>query len=294
MQKGRIMIFGEVLFDVFPDGKNVLGGAPFNVAWHLQGFGESVLFVGRVGNDFAGEEIIKQMEKWRMDISGVQIDQEHPTGKVIIEIEKGEPSFSIEENQAYDFIDVKEVAEEKFGMLYHGTLALRTANAKRNLMELKKKTQAPVFLDVNLRDPWWKKEEVEKMILGSNWVKLNIEELKKFAGAEISFEHLQEQSKKILAQFKSKGIIATAGEQGACLITKDETLLRRAKKVKKLIDTVGAGDAFSAVFILGLSRGWPLATTLERSVDFAADFCQIQGATVFDRSFYQEKLKAWH
>ncbi|MBA1332725.1 carbohydrate kinase, partial [Candidatus Endoriftia persephone str. Guaymas] len=48
------IIFGEVLFDCFEDGSRVLGGAPFNVAWHLQALGAAPLFISRVGDDSLG------------------------------------------------------------------------------------------------------------------------------------------------------------------------------------------------------------------------------------------------
>ena len=70
-KRNRPIIFGEVLFDCFPDGSRVLGGAPFNVAWHLQAFGAEPLFVSRVGNDPMGRKIRDAMLQWGMDTSGL-------------------------------------------------------------------------------------------------------------------------------------------------------------------------------------------------------------------------------
>lgn len=75
-------IFGEVLFDQFPDGRRVLGGAPFNVAWHLQAFGEAPIFISRVGRDEDGASILGGMQKWGMDVVGMQMDEKLPTGRV--------------------------------------------------------------------------------------------------------------------------------------------------------------------------------------------------------------------
>ena len=77
---GRPILIGEVLFDCFPDGSRVLGGAPFNVAWHLQAFGLDPLLISRVGADQAGDEVLAAMESWGMDRTGVQRDEELPTG----------------------------------------------------------------------------------------------------------------------------------------------------------------------------------------------------------------------
>ncbi len=91
----RPLIFGEVLFDCFPDGSRVLGGAPFNGAWHLQAFGHSPLFVSRVGNDEAGQEIRSAMQVWGMDIGGLQLHVSHATGNVAVSLIEGEPHYDI-------------------------------------------------------------------------------------------------------------------------------------------------------------------------------------------------------
>ncbi|RMD52324.1 MAG: carbohydrate kinase, partial [Nitrospirae bacterium] len=103
----RPVIFGEVLFDVFPDGTSVLGGAPFNVAWHLEGFGFHPLFISRVGRDREGEKVVSAMEAWHMDTSGLQFDPKHPTGIVKVSIKDGHPEFSILPERAYDYIEPK-------------------------------------------------------------------------------------------------------------------------------------------------------------------------------------------
>lgn len=82
MVKNRPAIFGEVLFDYFPDGQRILGGAPFNVAWHLQAFKQRPKFISRIGADQSGCEVSKAMDSWGMDRTSLQIDPVHPTGKV--------------------------------------------------------------------------------------------------------------------------------------------------------------------------------------------------------------------
>ena len=138
----NLMIFGEVLFDIFPDGNKVFGGAPFNVAWHLHGLGADPLFVGRVGDDNNGKKIISKMGEWEMNMKGIQIDSEHPTGRVTIKLKDGQPAFNIEADQAYDFISADETLNENgsdFDLLYYGSLALRTKKAKENCSNSLKK-----------------------------------------------------------------------------------------------------------------------------------------------------------
>ena len=91
----RLCIFGEVLYDHFPDGQRVLGGAPFNVAWHLQAFGEAPLLLSRVGADPEGESVRRAMRDWGMDDAGLGTDPERPTGRVSVVFEGGEPRYDI-------------------------------------------------------------------------------------------------------------------------------------------------------------------------------------------------------
>ncbi len=126
---GRPVVVGEVLFDVFPDGGRVLGGAPFNVAWHLHAFGLSPLVATRIADDARGEEILDTMNTWGMDRAGVQVDRTAPTGQVQVDLDHGSPSFSILPDQAYDRLDsmaaVAAVEGEELALAYHGTLIAR-------------------------------------------------------------------------------------------------------------------------------------------------------------------------
>lgn len=119
----RPLIFGEALFDVMPDGSCVLGGSPFNVAWHLQAFGLRSLMVTRVGDDEPGVEVLAAMTSWGMDISGGQRDDVSPTGQVQVELVGGEPTFHILPDQAYDHLDVGQVVNlvsaGMFSLMYH-------------------------------------------------------------------------------------------------------------------------------------------------------------------------------
>jgi fructokinase len=134
----KLLIFGEALFDCFSSNEQVLGGAPFNIAWHLQALKDDVRFLSRVGNDDLGDTIIEAMSDWGMNLSSVQVDDEHPTGRVDVKIIDNEPSYSIAPNVAYDFIEVDDEPSQWTGeaLLYHGTLALRNDVSRQTLAEL--------------------------------------------------------------------------------------------------------------------------------------------------------------
>ncbi len=288
---GHVGIFGEVLFDSFPDGEKVLGGAPFNVAWHLQAFRQQPDFVSSVGLDTEGETIRKSMQRWGMNCSCLQSDDAHPTGLVEVSLDNGEPSYDIVDQVAYDFIDAEQLGELDLGILYHGSLALRHENSRLALQRLKSLKPSIVFMDVNLRQPWWQKEQVLSWVNEADWVKLNQEEFTLLSGEAID---LQPAMLRFLQKYGLEGLIVTLGEQGAMAVTADQTVYHvPAVRVTEIVDTVGAGDAFSSVLLLGLNLGWPVKQTLERAQQFASALVGQRGATIGDTEFYQPLIDAW-
>jgi fructokinase len=286
------VIFGEVLFDCFPDGNSVLGGAPFNVAWHLQAFGLSPLFISAIGDDELGRKVKSAMQSWNMNTSGLQLDAKHPTGSVAIEFDKGEPQYTIVEHRAYDYIDaalLPLIAEKS--VLYHGSLALRNQTSREALSKLKAQHTGSVFMDVNLRDPWWQKEFVLNLVDEADWVKLNEDELSQL-GCEVG--DIKSQAGQFIDRHKLQGLVITLGERGAIALTENGSFAQvEPSQTLAVVDTVGAGDAFTSVLILGLSHKWSLQQTMSRAQDFASLMVGQQGATVHDPDFYQAKITEW-
>lgn len=294
---GRPVIFGEVLFDRFPDGSAVLGGAPFNVAWHLHGFGLEPLFISRIGDNAPGQQILDTLHAWGMDTTGVQIDPARPTGTVTVALEEGQPTFSILPNQAYDFVDLTAAAAAlaggAFSLLYHGTLVMRTAASRAVLERLRSTTELPVFVDLNLRAPWWDREAVQQSLSGARWGKLNDGELALVLGRGLDAAGLEQGGRDLCDRFGLELVVVTRGAQGALIVSEHEAIHAEPVRVNRLVDTVGAGDAFSAVTILGLVKAWPLAVTLHRAAAFAAAVCGMRGATTADRALYATTLSQW-
>ena len=293
----RPVIVGEVLFDCFPDGNSVLGGAPFNVAWHLQGFGLNPLMISAVGGDEHGELVLDAMKDWGMDQSGIQVLDGFPTGQVTVSLNDGQPSYEICENQAYDNLNkdvlLSLLENHHASLLYHGSLVARTGHTRSLLDEVKNSASAPVFIDVNLRPPWWQPDTVKTILSGARWVKLNEDELLTLLNvSDDSTTGLFEYAREFLEMYDLEMVVVTQGEHGAFCITNDD-MITGAPVEAKVVDTVGAGDSFAAVTILGLLRDWPLALVLERALEFAAVICEQQGATTMDRSLYQKYLSLW-
>ena len=290
-QSPRPCVFGEVLFDRFPDGSEVLGGAPFNVAWNLQAFGCHPYFVSRIGNDELGEKIQSEMHTWGMDIAGVQIDAVRATGTVDITINDNEPAFNILANAAYDNIDATGLPTGPVSMIYHGSLALRDERNRATLQALKSVTRAPVFMDVNLRDPWWEEHELHRLLSGARWVKLNENELDTLSPGQSDRHH---QVSNLQKSHELELVIVTLGGEGGFASAADGTIARvRPAAEFDIVDTVGAGDAFASVCILGLLNGWNTGLILERAQAFASAVVGIRGATTTDKSFYHQFVSNW-
>jgi fructokinase len=287
----RLCIFGEVLFDHFPDGKSVLGGAPFNVAWHLQAFGQAPDFISRVGDDAEGEAVRTAMQNWGMDTSSLQMDKKYPTGKVTVTFVDGEPGYDIVRPCAYDAIEAQPQTAD-CGLLYHGSLALREAASQKALKRLMACRPKTVFVDVNLRAPWYQLQQVSDMLHTANWVKLNSDELNLLYPASKS--RLPREAD-FLSEYGLSGLVVTHGAEGAELITDNgEHYTAKPEQDIEVVDTVGAGDAFASVIILGLNNDWPLDITLQRAQLFASYIVGNRGATVSDADFYQQFIKQWN
>jgi fructokinase len=288
------VIYGEVLFDRFPDGSAVLGGAPFNVAWHLQGFGLQPLFISRVGSDAAGDAVVEAMQAWGMDATGVQHDDAYPTGAVEVSLQDGQPRFDILSAQAYDYIDGSEIPSlGDTPLIYYGTLIARSRVSREGLETLRRKCVAPGFVDINLRPPWWTPEVVEHALRDAHWAKLNQDELSTLAGRDISRETLAPAARDLCAQHALEFAIVTLGEAGAAIVGSQTEEFASSPPVQNLVDTVGAGDAFSAVSIAGLVQRWPLDVLLRRALAFAARICEQRGATRNDPALYESTVEAW-
>lgn len=293
----QALIFGEALYDIFPGDKKMLGGAPFNVAWNLAAFGANPVFISRIGDDALGQQILDTMTRAKMETRGIQIDKTHPTGTVSIEMSGGTHQFNINADQAYDYIDEKQALQTAqqtdVGLLYFGTLAIRSERSRQALDQLLELGH-PLFVDINLRAPWWTQEIISAALDKATWVKLNEEELHIIITELYALELPLEQAIEFLfSSLNLQALFVTCGENGAYLRNQDELLFSPAPVVESMKDTVGAGDAFTSVSIFGLLNNWDAQTLLTRALSFAADVCAIQGAINSDPSFYQNTSESW-
>jgi fructokinase len=291
MSEKHPVLFGEVLFDCFEDGSRILGGAPFNVAWHLQAFGCDPLLISRVGNDPMGRQIRETMQHWGMNTSGLQQDSQHATGEVRVTLDNGQPDFEIVQQRAWDFIHWDCFPPLQANIIYHGSLGMRDRTARDSFNRLIDEQRAPLFLDVNLRAPFWQQEQVTELIERVHWLKINDHELTTLVSEG---DNLEQKAASLFEKGPLQLVIVTLGDKGAFSLDAQGHIERVAPEgLADVVDTVGAGDAFAAVYLLGLIRQWPVDLMLNRAQQFASQVVQQRGATALDHGLYQPFIAQW-
>jgi fructokinase len=301
------IVFGEALVDDFAT-EQVVGGAPFNVARHLAAFMAPQLMITRVGADQNGATIQAEFERFAMSQAGLQRDAIEETGRVIVERGPKGHRFVIVPNQAYDYIAREEaLAAAKTvdaGAFYFGTLAQRGERSRGTLKALLAATTGTRFLDVNMRDGQVDERTISDSLHAADIAKVNEDELQALFGwyfqlgpndAPMAADETRSACGALLQMFGLQALIVTLGHRGSVVFQAGGATIdtRDTPAPPFVIDTVGAGDAFSAIFLLGRARGWPLALTLARANEFAGAICAIPGAVPRDLGFYDKWMTRW-
>jgi fructokinase len=302
------VVFGEALVDDFGT-ELIVGGAPVNVARNLAAFMAPQLMITRIGEDRNGTVVRGEFERFAMSTAGLQVDAMEDTGRVVVERAQGGHRFSILPNQAYDYIDgsaaVAAVTMAAPGIVYFGTLAQRSERSRAALFAVLDATRATRYLDLNLRAGQVDERCVFRSLQAANIVKVNEEELQslfawyfqiKPTDPALTADEVRSSCRALQQMFSLDALIVTLGHRGSIYFgARDaEPIVHRDNPAPPfVIDTVGAGDAFSAIFLLGRMRGWPLETTLARANEFAGAICAIPGAVPSDMGFYDKWMARW-
>ena len=288
-----ILVIGEILFDVFPNYRR-LGGAPFNFAYHLKNFGFNVRFISRIGMDDAGKEILHKLELSRFNPDDIQVDDDHPTGSVNIQLDKsGAPQFDIISDVAYDYIDFVPEYHSKLTdaaqMIYFGSLVQRSEAGYENLQTFITRNSAESlnFYDINLRPGCYNNAIVEKSLLKTDILKFNIDEVEKLKQM-ISLKVSNEDFVYHLMETHSIDTVSlTKGGSGSELFINQSCFKSETAEAITVIDSVGAGDAYAAMLAAGLLEKWRPEDILARASLFASRICEIKGAIPDTASFYE-------
>ncbi len=283
----KILAFGEILFDVF-ENQEKLGGAPFNFCADIAGLGAKAFVLSAVAGDDLGKKACLEAANLGVDLSFCNVGSEYPTGKcVVTRDENGEPNYDLKKDCAYDYIAVdKELCEkienEKFDMLYFGTLAQRSEVSSGALrVLLQKRRFGKIFFDVNLRQDFYSFELLESGLFACDILKLNFSECEVLCrlglcekplcnvnngNNEISEENLLAVCKSLCEKYGIETVIVTLDSKGAFAFdsASGEHFLGVAKKAE-VVSAVGAGDAFSACFAFNYLCGASLEECVNRA-----------------------------
>lgn len=284
MNQFNVIGLGEVLWDMFPEGKQ-LGGAPANFAYITTLLGDCGIVASRIGNDALGEEACLQLTKLGLQTSFVQNDDAHPTGMVQVQVDsQGQPSFVITEGVAWDFMawtpEWKALAEKADAVCF-GSLAQRSADSSATIHKFlaAAKAKAILVFDVNLRQHFFSPEVLKDSIQLADVIKLNQEELPRVAqllGAPPAEEIVSAQW--LRHEYNLKLVCVTRGAKGSLLV--GEKYLHEHPGFRTTVaDTVGAGDAFTAGLVHHFLRGAPLPVMNEAANRLGAWVASQRGAT---------------
>ena len=267
IKNNQILCIGEILWDNLPSGAKP-GGAPMNVALHLNRIGQKVSISSKVGNDDQGKKLIAFLEDSGLRTDLIQIDETLPTSEVLVHLdENNNATYEICEPVAWDKLILTDSLinqAKSSGLIIYGTLASRNPETRNTILQLLE-NDVVKLIDVNLRQPYDTREIVEQLILKSDIVKLNDEELGVFGQWYNKHKHDEESLVRWFAEeFNSKMVIVTKGDKGALLYSDGEFFDHPGFKVDA-VDTVGAGDAFLAGFIAALLEG----KTNDKALEFA-------------------------
>lgn len=257
----NVLVFGEVLFDIIR-GSEYPGGAAFNFAINTQRLGSNTVFISKIGEDNLGKRILKLMEENDLSSELIQIDNVYKTGTVdVILDEEMSPDYIINKPVAYDFIQYfgeieRALKSIEFDVFYFGTVAQRSGISRSTLFKVfqtgnfKKK-----FYDINLRKNCWNPSIIKESLYYTDILKINDEEIISLSDILYNTEFSEEKIfENLQRDYKIETLCITKGEKGCTVFENGSKCDIDALQVE-IADTVGAGDAFSAGFVYGISKG---------------------------------------
>lgn len=263
----KIVCFGEVLWDVFPNNKKI-GGAPLNMGLRLASFGHDITMISAVGNDELGLALLDYLKENRIDTSSIQQSDIYKTGEVQVLLnEKGVASYSIEYPRAWDKIDLNESDERAVkdaDAFVFGSLIARDEVSRKTLYRLLDMARYKIF-DLNLRTPFYSKNLLISLMQKADFIKFNDEELYEvctYLGSK--YNSLEQNLKFIAEKTNSKHVCVTKGPFGAVLLYDSKLYYNSGYKIK-VVDTVGAGDSFLGSLISQLLNN----NKPQEAIDFA-------------------------
>ncbi len=278
----KIVGLGEVLWDVFPDGAE-LGGAPGNFAMHVNSLGMEGIVVSSIGKDSLGGKAKKIFDE--RDLKYLLTERDEPTGTVIVELDdEGKATYDFTKDSAWDYIDLSDealtLAKECSGVCF-GSLGQRSEISRNSIykfLESTKESCIKVF-DINIREDYYSKEIIEGSLKHATVLKLNDEELPLIIDM-FNLPTDEDSALKLIKDlYELDLVILTMGADGSRLYRSETDNSFIIPEKTKVVDTVGAGDSFTATVVVGLIKGDSLDDINKNANRVAAYVCTQKGGT---------------
>lgn len=257
----RLIVFGEILWDIFENEKRI-GGAPFNFGAHCAKFGLSVDVISAVGNDELGRKAILAAKKLKVNTKNIQV-VDYQTGHCLVSLCNGTPSYNLVKNVAYDNISLPTSTCFDADAFYFGTLAQRGTKSKETLQQLLNGNYKEIFFDINIRQNYYSAEMIDESLRKATIFKVSREEID-----VLNIDGTPEEICRVLSQKYNniKLIIVTLDADGSFIYdTRSQNIIYSPKPMSKVVSTVGAGDSFSACFLSNYLQNVELEECLKRA-----------------------------
>jgi len=286
----NITAIGDIIFDVYT-GYKKMGGASLNFIYHINKLTWNGTLISRVGNDSLGKEALEFLGKNNLPLCYIQVDNLHETGVAFANLDHNKiPHWEIPPESAYDFMDIpadRDKIIENTSCLYFGSLAQRMEKSRAAVRSFFG-GNTKYFFDINIRQNYYTKDILEMSLRATDVLKANDEELyllhKMFLPGK--FE-LNLSVSAIMEEFNIELTAVTMGDKGAWLIKNNESNFYKAT-VNEIVDTTGAGDAYSAILCLGYLNNMEPNKINKLASDFATEIVKLPGAIPRDETLYEK------
>ncbi|PWS31036.1 carbohydrate kinase family protein [Pedobacter paludis] len=291
--QNKVITIGEILWDVFPEGKKA-GGSSMNVALNLHKQSIDSGFISAVGDDDNGKELLSFLDSNHFTTDLIEVNEELPTSTVVVQLDENhQATYTIKQPVAWDDIKITDdniEAVKQADALVYCSLTCRDERSKKTILELLENAKTKIF-DINLRAPFFEKDLIDQLLKKADILKINEDEIIWVRDTFGLTGNTDEQIlKQLSAQFNIEIICLTLGGKGACVL-KDGKLFKHAGYKVQVADTVGAGDAFLATFIACYLQGYPMETTLDNACKVGAFVASQSGANPeYNKKIYHMAL----
>ena len=270
-----LLSFGEIIWDIYSQNEQTLGGAPLNFAAYAAMFGSNVWLASSVGADELGKKALEQIKELSLNIEYISISEEKATGQCRIFLDKnGVPSYTILEDVAYDRIPLSEKLPTSFDTIAFGTLALREEHNRKTLKNILANNKfSEIYTDLNIRSPFYSEESIVFCLSNATIVKISEEELPLVTQTLfLKTLDLYDAVKFITQNYSQiKLLLITCGEKGAfCYECQNGKMYYCPSESVPVVSTVGAGDSFGATFLTQYVKTKDIPYSLKLSAKISA------------------------